>query len=141
MTEITASLVKDLREQTGAGMMDCKRALQETGGDVEAARKLLREKGMAQAGKRAARATNEGVVLQRIDGSVGTMVAVGCESEPVSKNEAFKAFAADVLAARSRPTGRARSTRSRMPGSSWSARSARTSSSAAPSASRRRTER
>ena len=98
MTEITASLVKDLREQTGAGMMDCKRALQETGGDLEAARKLLREKGMAQAGKRAARATNEGVVLQNLMASVATMVAVACESEPVSVNEAFKSFAADVLA-------------------------------------------
>jgi elongation factor Ts len=98
VTEITASLVKDLREQTGAGMMDCKRALQETGGDLEAARKLLREKGMAQAGKRAARATNEGVVLQNLTESVATMVAVACESEPVSVNEAFKTFAGDVLA-------------------------------------------
>ena len=86
MTEITASLVKDLREQTGAGMMDCKRALQETEGDLEAARKLLREKGMAQAGKRAARATNEGVVLQNLTESVATMVAVACDSEPVSVN-------------------------------------------------------
>ena len=98
MTEITASLVKDLREQTGAGMMDCKRALQETEGDLEAARKLLREKGMAQAGKRAARATNEGVVLQNLAESVATMVAVACESEPVSVNEAFKTFAGDALA-------------------------------------------
>ena len=97
MTEITANLVKDLREQTGAGMMDCKRALQETGGDLEAARKLLREKGMAQAGKRAARTTNEGVVLQKIAESAATMVAVACESEPVSVNEGFKSFASDVL--------------------------------------------
>ncbi|MHB8059491.1 MAG: translation elongation factor Ts [Gaiellaceae bacterium] len=97
MTEISASLVRELREQTGAGMMDCKRALQETGGDLEAARKLLREKGMAQAGKRATRATNEGVVLQEIEGGVASMVAVGCESEPVSANEDFKQFAASVL--------------------------------------------
>jgi elongation factor Ts len=97
VTEITASLVKDLREQTGAGMMDCKRALQETGGDLEAARKLLREKGMAQAGKRAARATTEGVVLQKITDSAAAMVAIGCESEPVSNNEAFKAFAQAAL--------------------------------------------
>lgn len=97
MTEITASLVKDLREQTGAGMMDCKRALQETGGDLEAARKLLREKGMAQAGKRAARTTNEGVVLQDVGEKVATMVAVACESEPVSVNEGFKSFAQKVL--------------------------------------------
>ena len=99
MTEITASLVKELREQTGAGMMDCKRALQETGGDLDAARKLLREKGMAQAGKRSARATNEGAVLQSIEDGVAAMVAVGCESEPVSVNEDFKRFAASVLAA------------------------------------------
>jgi elongation factor Ts len=97
VTEISASLVKELREQTGAGMMDCKRALQETGGDLEAARKLLREKGMARAGKRAARATNEGVVLQKIEGGVATMVAVGCESEPVSVNEDFRAFVQRVL--------------------------------------------
>jgi elongation factor Ts len=97
VTEISATLVKELREQTGAGMMDCKRALQETGGDLEAARKLLREKGMAQAGKRAARATSEGVVLQKIADGVATMVAVGCESEPVSKNEDFRAFAQTVL--------------------------------------------
>ena len=97
MTDISASLVRELREQTGAGMMDCKRALQETGGDLEAARKLLREKGMAQAGKRAARATNEGVVLQSIEGNVAAMVAIGCESEPVSANEDFKQFARSVL--------------------------------------------
>jgi elongation factor Ts len=97
VTEISASLVKDLREQTGAGMMDCKRALQETEGDLDAARKLLREKGMARAGKRATRATNEGVVLQSIEGAVASMVAVGCESEPVSANKDFKRFAASVL--------------------------------------------
>ena len=62
MTEVGAALVKELREQTGAGMMDCKRALVETGGDLEAARTLLREKGMAAAGKRADRATTEGLV-------------------------------------------------------------------------------
>ena len=98
MTEISASLVKELREQTGTGMMDCKRALQETDGDLDAARKLLREKGMAQAGKRATRATNEGVVLQSIEGGVASMVAIGCESEPVSANLDFRQFAASVLA-------------------------------------------
>jgi elongation factor Ts len=97
MSEISASLVKELREQTGAGMMDCKRALQECGGDVEAARKLLREKGMARAGKRASRATTEGTVLQRFSGAIATMVAVGCESEPVSRNYEFLAFAGRVL--------------------------------------------
>jgi elongation factor Ts len=99
VTEITAGLVKELREQTGAGVMDCKRALEETGGDIEAASKLLREKGIAQAGKRAARATNEGIVLQSVEDSTATMVAVACESEPVSANESFRAFAQSVLEA------------------------------------------
>lgn len=100
MAEISAQLVKELRERTGAGMMDCKRTLQETNGDIEAAIVLLREKGMAQAAKRADRATTEGVVGYRLaeDGSKGTMVAVGCETEPVSKNEEFQAFAQTVLA-------------------------------------------
>jgi elongation factor Ts len=94
---VPASLVKELRDLTGAGMMDCKRALAETGGDVEAAQRLLREKGMADAGKRAGRETTEGVVLARIDGDRGTLVAVGCETEPVSANEEFRAFAQHLL--------------------------------------------
>jgi elongation factor Ts len=99
MTAIAASLVKELRDATGAGMMDCKRALEETGGDLDAAKRLLREKGMAQAGKRAGRATTEGIVLDRVseDGSHGTMVAVGCETEPVARNDEFRAFAQKVL--------------------------------------------
>jgi elongation factor Ts len=101
MAEISAKLVKELRDQTGAGMMDCKRALQETNGDIEAAKRLLREKGMATAAKRAGRVTTEGLVGYRLadDGSAGTMVAVGCETEPVSKNEEFQAFARKVLEA------------------------------------------
>jgi elongation factor Ts len=99
MTTISASLVKELREATGAGMMDCKRALEETGGDLEAARTLLREKGMAGAAKRADRTTPEGLVGFRIDGGKGTLVAVGCETEPVSKNDEFRAFAEKVLEA------------------------------------------
>lgn len=99
MTEIGAGLVKELRELTGAGMMDCKRALQETGGDMEAARTLLREKGMAQAGKRADRATTEGLVGVLLDGGTGTIVGVGCETEPVSKNDEFRAYAEKVLRA------------------------------------------
>ena len=97
MTEISASLVKQLRDMTGAGMMECKRALQDTGGDVDAAVRVLREKGMASAAKRADRATTEGVVLVESDDGVGTLVAVGCETEPVSKNEDFEGFARDVL--------------------------------------------
>jgi elongation factor Ts len=94
---ISASLVKELRDQTGAGMMDCKRALEETGGDVEAAQKLLREKGMAAASKRAGRETTEGVVLAKVEDGTGTMVAVGCETEPVSKNADFRLFAEHAL--------------------------------------------
>ena len=97
MAEIPAALVKQLRDETGAGMMDAKRALQETEGDLDAAKRLLRERGMAEAGKRAGRETTEGIVLARVDGRVGTLVAVGCETEPVSKNEQFRAFAGKVL--------------------------------------------
>jgi elongation factor Ts len=97
MTEITATQVKELRDETGAGMMDAKRALQEVDGDFESAKKLLRERGMAEAGKRAGRETTEGIVLARITEPHGTLVGVGCETEPVSKNEAFLAFAARVL--------------------------------------------
>jgi len=101
MAEISAALVKELRERTGAGMMDCKRALQDTNGDMEQAIVLLREKGMAQAAKRADRATSEGKVGYRVaeDGSRGTMVAVGCETEPVSNNDEFLAYAKKVLEA------------------------------------------
>ena len=97
--EISAQLVRELRERTGAGMMDCKRALQDTNGDMEAAIVALREKGMASAAKRADRATTEGLVGYRLaeDFSRGTMVAIGCETEPVSKNEEFHAFGKKVL--------------------------------------------
>jgi elongation factor Ts len=99
MTAISATLVRELREMTGAGIMDAKRALQETGGDIEAARRVLREKGMASADKRAGRATTEGKVGYRIqdDGSRGVLVAVGCETEPVSNNDEFFQFAKKVL--------------------------------------------
>lgn len=98
-TGISAGLVKELRDQTGAPMMDCKRALEESGGDLEAARRLLREKGIVQAGRRAGRETTEGTVLVRIDGQRGALVAVGCETEPVSQNDEFLAFAEGVLEA------------------------------------------
>jgi elongation factor Ts len=101
MTEISAALVKELRDLTGAGMMDCKRALQDTNGDLEAAQKLLRERGMASAAKRAGRETTEGKVGYRVadDAKRGVIVAVGSETEPVSNNEEFLAFAAKVLEA------------------------------------------
>jgi elongation factor Ts len=96
-TTIPASLVKELRDQTGAGMMECKRALVEANGDLEEARRILRERGLAAAGKRAGRQTSEGRVLSRIDGGTGAIVAVGCETEPVSSNEEFLYFAEHVL--------------------------------------------
>jgi elongation factor Ts len=101
VTEISAALVKELRDLTGAGMMDCKRALQDANGDLEAARTLLRERGMASAAKRADRATSEGKVGYRVaeGGKRGVIVAVGCETEPVSNNEEFLAYAAKVLEA------------------------------------------
>jgi len=96
---ISASLVKELRDQTGAGMMDCKRALSETDGDMEKAVELLRKWGAASAAKRSGRETPEGKVGYRLadDGKKGTMVAVGSETEPVSNNEEFLAFAKKVL--------------------------------------------
>ena len=101
MTGISAALVKELRDQTQAPMMDCKRALQDTNGDIEAAKRLLRERGMASAEKRAGRVTTEGKVGYRVadGGKRGTMVAVGCETEPVSNNDEFLAFAKKVLEA------------------------------------------
>jgi elongation factor Ts len=96
---VPASLVKELRDQTGAGMMDVKRALEESGGDLEAARRLLRERGMAHAAKRAGRETSEGVVLVTVSGHVGSIVGIGCETEPVSKNAEFLAFAEKALEA------------------------------------------
>jgi elongation factor Ts len=99
MAEISAALVKELRDQTAAPMMDCKRALQETNGDMEAAVRVLREKGVAGAAKRAGRETPEGKVGYRLaeDGKRGTMVAIGCETEPVSNNDEFLAFGKKVL--------------------------------------------
>jgi elongation factor Ts len=96
---VSVSLVKELRDQTGAGMMDCKRALDDAGGDLEAAKRLLRERGLAAAGKRAGRTTPEGLVGYRIADGVGTLVAVGCETEPVAGNAEFQSFARRVLEA------------------------------------------
>jgi len=99
VTEITAAMVKELRDATSAGMMECKRALQESGGDFDEAVKLLREKGMASAAKRADRATSEGKVGVLVEGGVGAIAAIGCETEPVSNNEDFLAYAEQVLRA------------------------------------------
>jgi elongation factor Ts len=99
MADVPARLVKELRDRTSAPMMQCKRALVETGGDLEKAERLLREWGMASAGKRAGRKIKEGKVLTRIDDGRGAIVAVGCETEPVAKNEEFVAFARRLLEA------------------------------------------
>jgi len=99
VTEITAAMVKELRDATSAGMMECKRALQESGGDFDEAVKLLREKGMASAAKRADRATSEGKVGVLVEGGTGAIAAIGCETEPVSNNEDFLAYAEQVLRA------------------------------------------
>jgi elongation factor Ts len=95
---ITATLVNDLRKKTNAGMMDCKRALEETKGDLEAAVTLLREKGIAKAGSKADRAANEGVITARIsdDAKTGILLEVNCETDFVSKNENFQGFVASL---------------------------------------------
>ena len=105
---ISASQVKELREQTGAGMMDCKRALEETSGDMEAAIDFLRKKGAASAERKAGRIASEGIIGQWIsgDGSHAVMVEVNCETDFVAKDESFGDFVAQVLQviAVSRPT-------------------------------------
>ena len=97
MTDITAAMVKELRDATSAGMMECKRALQETDGDFDEAVKLLREKGMASAAKRADRATSEGKVGVMVRDNVGAIAAIGCEAEPVSNNDDLLAYAEKLL--------------------------------------------
>jgi len=98
MAEITAQAVKDLREATGLGMMDCKKALQETGGDMEKAVDYLRKKGLAAMEKRAARQASEGVITAYIHpGSrLGVLLEVNCETDFVARTEDFQAFAKDV---------------------------------------------
>ena len=95
---ITSQMVKELRDKTNAGMMDCKKALTETAGDMEKAIDLLRQKGLAVAAKRAGRETKEGVVESYIHagGKLGVMVEVGCETDFVAKTDDFKAFAKNV---------------------------------------------
>lgn len=96
---ISASLVKQLREQTGAGMMDCKRALEETTGNMEAAIDVLRKKGAANAERKAGRIASEGIIGQWIsdDGSQAVMVEVNCETDFVAKDESFCGFVAEIL--------------------------------------------
>jgi elongation factor Ts len=96
--EIGSQLVKQLREKTNAGLMDCKRALAESGGDLEKAEAILRMKGIAGATKKASRATKEGIVASYIhlQGKVGVLVEVNCETDFVARNENFREFVKDI---------------------------------------------
>ncbi len=99
MANITAGMVKDLRDKTGAGMMDCKTALNETNGDMEAAIDWLRKKGISKAAKKAGRAAAEGLVGVAVGGNAGALVEVNAETDFVARNEEFKGFvksAADI---------------------------------------------
>ena len=98
MAEVTSAMVKDLREKTGAGMMDCKKALLESGGDVEKAITWLREKGLATAGKKAGRSATEGAVGSYIHlgGKIDVLVEVNCETDFTARNEKFQALVKDV---------------------------------------------
>jgi elongation factor Ts len=97
-TAIDPQVVKQLREKTNAGMMDCKRALEEAGGDITKAETILRTKGIASAGKKASRVTKEGIVASYIhlQGKVGVLVEVNCETDFVAKNENFRGFVKDI---------------------------------------------
>ncbi|HLJ62539.1 MAG TPA: translation elongation factor Ts, partial [Stellaceae bacterium] len=96
MAEITAALVKELREKTGAGMMDCKRALNETAGDLEGAVDWLRKKGLAAAAKKAGRVAAEGLVGVTTKGRVGAVVEVNAETDFVARNETFQNYVRTV---------------------------------------------
>jgi elongation factor Ts len=98
MAEITTQMIKELREKTGAGIVDCKKALQEAGGDVEKAVEILRKKGAAKAAKKAERATAEGAVFSYIHagGKVGALVELNCETDFVARNETFKELGHEI---------------------------------------------
>lgn len=98
MSTISAALVKELRELTGAGMLDCKKALEEAGGDLNRAKDILREKGLAAAAKKAGRATTEGLIESYIHGGgrIGVLVEVNCETDFVAKTDAFREFVRDI---------------------------------------------
>jgi elongation factor Ts len=98
MAEVTATMIKDLRERTGAGMADCKKALQETDADMEKAIDYLRKKGLAKAAKKAGREATEGLVVSYIHGGgrIGVLVEVNCETDFVARNDDFVSFTKDV---------------------------------------------
>ncbi|MEO1272716.1 MAG: translation elongation factor Ts [Myxococcota bacterium] len=99
MAKISASMVKALRDQTGAGMMDCKKALKETDGDLEAAADFLRKKGIAKAGKKAGRTAAEGLVAVATadDNTSATLIEINCETDFVARNEAFQGFVQEIV--------------------------------------------
>jgi len=98
MPDISPTLVKELREKTNAGMMDCKRALDETSGDMVKAEELLRKKGIASASKKASRTAREGIIASYIhlQGKVGVLVEINCETDFVAKNDVFREFVKDI---------------------------------------------
>ena len=98
MAEVTATLIKDLRERTGAGMADCKKALTEVGGDMDKAIDYLRTKGLAKAAKKAGREATEGAVVSYIHGGgrIGVLVEINCETDFVARNEDFQGFTREV---------------------------------------------
>ncbi|WP_199618016.1 translation elongation factor Ts [Paenibacillus alkalitolerans] len=98
MSAVSASLVKELREKTGAGMLDCKKALEEANGDIQKASELLREKGLAAAANKAGRIATEGLVESYIhaNGRIGVLVEVNCETDFVAKTDSFREFVRDV---------------------------------------------
>lgn len=99
MTQITAAMVKELRDSTGAGMMDVKNALTEAQGNMEEAVVILRKKGLAAAGKKAGRVTAEGAIVAHVQGNTGVLVEVNCETDFVGRNENFQRFAKEVASA------------------------------------------
>lgn len=96
MADITAAMVKDLREKSGAGMMDCKKALSENAGDMEQAMDWLRTKGLAAAAKKSSRTAAEGLVGVAVSGTKGAAVEVNSETDFVAKNDQFQSFVRDV---------------------------------------------
>jgi len=98
VAEISAAAVKELRERTGAGMMECKKALTEANGDGEKAVTLLRERGLAKAARREGRASNEGIVAMALAGDVGALVEIGCETDFVARTDEFQLFAQQLAA-------------------------------------------
>lgn len=93
---ISATMVRDLREKTSAGMLDCKKALEETNGDFEAAVEWLRKKGLSSAAKKSDRLASEGIVAAKVSGKVGVLLEVNSETDFVAKNDGFKAFVAET---------------------------------------------